>query len=69
MSYNLSGDNMNEQKKLTIQMAFFFLIVFVTFGAIVVKEKSTTLFMPKIEKHNQKYQQNISGCRQMILIK
>ena len=46
---------MNEQKKLTIQMAFFFLIVFVTFGAIVVKEKSTTLFMPKIENSITEY--------------
>ena len=39
------GDYMNEGKKLTIQMAFFFLIVFVLFGTIIVKEKQNVLFL------------------------
>ncbi len=46
---------MNEQRKLTMQMAIFFLIVFVTFGTIIVKEKSTTLFLPKIESSINEY--------------
>lgn len=40
---------MNEGKKLTIQMALFFLITFVLLGTIVVKEKQNILFLPKIE--------------------
>ena len=40
---------MNESKKLTMQMAIFFLIIFVVFGTIVVKEKQNILFLPKIE--------------------
>lgn len=51
---------MNEGRKLTIQMALFFLVVFVLFGTIVVKEKSNILFLPKIENSittyiNEKY--------------
>lgn len=40
---------MNEGKKLTIQMALFFLVVFVLLGTIVIKEKQNILFLPKIE--------------------
>ena len=46
---------MNEGKKLTLQMALFFLIVFVIFGTIIIKEKSTTLFLPKIENSLNNY--------------
>ena len=41
---------MNEQQKLTIKMALLFLIVFVFFGVIIVKEKFEVLFIPKVEK-------------------
>lgn len=40
---------MNEGKKLTVQMALFFLVVFVLLGTIVIKEKQNLLFLPKIE--------------------
>lgn len=46
---------MNEGRKLTIQMGFFFLVVFVLFGTIVVKEKSNVLFLPKIENSITNY--------------
>lgn len=46
---------MNEGKKLTMQMALFFLIVFVLFGTIVVKEKENILFLPKIENSITNY--------------
>lgn len=46
---------MNEGRKLTIQMALFFLVVFVLFGTIVVKEKSNVLFLPKIENSINTY--------------
>ena len=41
---------MNEQQTLTIKMALLFLIVFVFFGVIIVKEKFEVLFIPKVEK-------------------
>ncbi len=40
---------MNEQKKLTFQMAIFFLVIFVIFGTIIIKEKGQIIFLPKIE--------------------
>lgn len=46
---------MNEGKKLTLQMAIFFLIIFVTFGTIVIKEKKNTIFLPKIENSITNY--------------
>lgn len=46
---------MNEANKLTLQMALFFLIIFVIFGTIIIKEKSTTLFLPKIESSINEY--------------
>lgn len=36
-------------------MALFFLIVFVVFGTIIIKEKSTTLFLPKIKNSINDY--------------
>ena len=46
---------MNEQNKLTIQMAIFFLIVFVSFGTLIIKEKQNILFRPKIENSINEY--------------
>lgn len=46
---------MNEGKKLTIQMALFFLVVFVLLGTIVIKEKQNILFLPKIENSIMNY--------------
>ena len=46
---------MNEGKKLTIQMALFFLVIFVVFGTIVIKEKQNIIFLPKIENSISKY--------------
>lgn len=46
---------MKEQHKLTMQMALFFLIIFVVFGTIVVKEKQNILFLPKIENSMKEY--------------
>ena len=46
---------MNEQNKLTLQMALFFLCVIVIFGTIVIKEKSNELFLPKIENSINEY--------------
>ena len=46
---------MNEGKKLTLQMAIFFLVVFVLFGTIVIKEKKNILFLPKIENSITNY--------------
>ena len=46
---------MNEGKKLTMQMALFFLVVFVLLGTIVIKEKQNILFLPKIENSIMNY--------------
>lgn len=46
---------MNEQQKLTISMAIFFLIVFVSLGTIVVTEKASSYMGPKIEKKINSY--------------
>lgn len=46
---------MNEAKKLTIQMTIFCTIIFVLLSTIIIKEKSTTLFLPKIENSLNKY--------------
>ena len=48
---------MNEQQKLTFKMATLFLIVFVFFGVIIVKEKLEIIFIPKVEKIFEKYLQ------------
>lgn len=49
---------MNEGKKLTIQMALFFLVIFVVFGTIVIKEKQNIIFLPKIENSISEYMNN-----------
>lgn len=41
---------MKEQKKLTLSMAIFTFIIFVSFGVIILNEKSAPYFAPKIEK-------------------
>lgn len=41
---------MNNQKSLTFGMALLFLIVFVFFGVIIVKEKMEIIFIPRAEK-------------------
>lgn len=46
---------MKEQHKLTLQMALFFLVVFVTFGTIILKEKQNVIFLPKIENSLNNY--------------
>ena len=46
---------MNEQQKLTLKMALLFLVVFVFFGVIIVKEKFDILFIPKVEKKFDTY--------------
>lgn len=46
---------MNEQKKLTYQMAILFLIIFVFFGVIIFKEKASFLYTPKIQEKFDKY--------------
>lgn len=49
---------MNEQQKLTLKMAILFLIVFVFFGVIIVKEKFEIIFTPKVEKIFDTYLEN-----------
>ena len=46
---------MKEQKKLTISMSIFTFIIFVAFGTIIVTEKTSPLFIPKIEKKLTEY--------------
>ena len=41
---------MKKQKQLTISMTIFALFVFVSFGVIVVTEKSSVLLIPKMEE-------------------
>lgn len=41
---------MKQDKKLTLGMALLFLIIFVTFGVIIVLEKSSIYLVPQIEK-------------------
>lgn len=41
---------MKKQKKLTLSMAIFTFIIFVSFGVIILNEKSAPYFAPKIEK-------------------
>lgn len=40
---------MKQEKKLILQMAIFFLIIFISLGTIVINEKRTSIFLPKIE--------------------
>ena len=46
---------MKEQKKLTLGMAIFTFIIFVSFGVIILNEKSAPYFAPKIEKKILEY--------------
>lgn len=41
---------MKEQKKLTLGMTIFTLIIFVSFGVIILNEKSAPYFIPRVEK-------------------
>lgn len=49
------GGKMKKQMVLTLQMAIFFLIVFVSLGMIVLHEKGNILLYPVIEKKLQDY--------------
>lgn len=46
---------MKEQKKLTLGMIIFVFVIFVSFGIIILNEKSAPYFIPKIEKKLTKY--------------
>lgn len=46
---------MKEQKKLTIGMTIFAFIIFVSFGVIILNEKSAPYFAPKVEKKLLEY--------------
>ncbi len=46
---------MNEQKKLTIGMAGFTIIIFICFGIIIVTEKTAPIFAPRIDKKLTEY--------------
>ncbi len=46
---------MNIQHKLTMQMALFFLIIFIIFGTIIIKEKKNIIFLPKIKNSLNEY--------------
>lgn len=48
---------MKEQKKLTIGMTIFAFIIFVSFGVIILNEKSAPYFAPKVEKKLLEYLQ------------
>ena len=53
---------MKEQKKLTIGMAIFYLIIFVSFGTIIVTEKAAPYLSDKIDKKLNEYiQQNYTS--------
>lgn len=49
------GDNMKQQKQLTISMTIFALFVFVSLGVIVTTEKASTLLIPKVEEKLKNY--------------
>ncbi len=46
---------MKKQLQLTLSMALLFLIVFVSFGIIILNEKKEIIFLPHIENKLQKY--------------
>lgn len=46
---------MKQQQKLTLLMALFFLITFVSFGTIVLNEKKEEIFLPRIENKLMTY--------------
>ena len=46
---------MDKRNKLTLQMFSFFLIIFIIFGTIIINEKKTTIFLPKIENFINEY--------------
>ena len=57
---------MKEQRKLTIGMTIFTFIVFISFGVILLNEKSAPYFAPRIEKKlinyiNQKYKNELDN--------
>ena len=52
-----------EQQKLKLQMFVFAIFIFVSFGIIIIKEKSSTILIPKVEEKmntylNEKYNEN-----------
>lgn len=49
---------MNKQKRLMIIRSFFFLIVFVSLGVIVVTEKAGPLLAPRVQEKIEKYIDN-----------
>lgn len=56
---------MNEQKKLTIKMAIFTFIIFVSFGIIILNEKTAPYYATRIHKKlltyiNEKYKEEIN---------
>lgn len=46
---------MNTKNNLTLGMGIFFLFVIISFGAIIINEKSNTIFIPKIDKKINNY--------------
>ncbi len=46
---------MKEKNKLFLQMSILFLIVFVTFGVIIVNDKTSFLMIPKVEEKINNY--------------
>ena len=44
-----------EQQKLKLQMFIFAVFIFVSFSLIIIKEKSSTLLIPKVEKRIDNY--------------
>lgn len=65
--YNYIGDKMNTKNSLIYGRAIFFLIVFVSFGLIIMNEKGGTLFSTKIkEKINTYIEENYSDIKNSI---
>ena len=65
--YNYIGDKMNTKNSLIYGRAIFFLIVFVSFGLIIMNEKGGALFSTKIkEKINTYIEENYSDIKNSI---
>lgn len=65
--YNYIGDNMNTKNSLVYGRAIFFLIVFVSFGLIIMNEKGGELFSSKVkEKINTYIEENYSDIKNSI---
>ena len=65
--YNYIGDKMNTKNSLVYGRAIFFLIVFVSFGLIIMNEKGGALFSTKIkEKINTYIEENYSDIKNSI---